>query len=78
LAPEQVTRPQMPPPRSTPSQTMQPSGDAEAGAGDADVDDPSGDADADGAPAHGFRFAPGGGFGVTSGRHDDREAKTPW
>jgi hypothetical protein len=62
-------------------------GDAEAGAGhaaangdadDADADGASGAADADGAAAHGFGFAPGGGFGVTSGRHDDREAKTPW
>jgi hypothetical protein len=54
-------------------------GDEEAGVeSDADVDGASGDADADGPPAHGFRFTPGGGFGVTSGRHEDREANTLW
>jgi hypothetical protein len=40
----------------------------------------AGTRDAGGAVAHGFGlgWAAGDGFGVTSGRHDEREAKTPW
>jgi hypothetical protein len=55
-------------------------GSAGAGAGAsnaaADVD---GDAGADGVAGHGFGLAAwAGGFGVTSRRHDERDAKMPW
>jgi hypothetical protein len=46
--------------------------------GDAGAGDCAAGADGDGAAAHGFGFAPGGGFGVTGERHDDRDANTPW
>src|SRR5262249_32278536 len=64
-----------------------------AATGDAAPDVDADDADAGGAAgnaapdvgvcggaaaAHGFGLAPGGGFGVTRGRHDERGAKTPW
>jgi hypothetical protein len=46
--------------------------------GDAGAGDCAAGVDAAGAAAHGFCFAPGGGFGVTRGRHDERDASTPW
>jgi hypothetical protein len=54
--------------------------DADAGAGAAAADVAAGAApDTGGVAAHGFGVAASrGGFGVTSGRHDDRDAKTPW
>jgi hypothetical protein len=51
---------------------------AAGGAAGAGTRDAAVGADAAGVTAHGFGLAAGGGFGVTSGRHDERDAKTPW